>query len=58
MLADISLEEYYKEIYIFSQDFNFSLYEVENMPAYEIDFYSILMIQREELKRLEMRNRN
>lgn len=57
MLADLNLEDYYKEIYIFSQDYNFSLSEVENMPAYEVDFYSILMIQREELKRLEMLNR-
>ena len=56
MLADISLEEYYKDLYIFSQDYNYSLSDIENLPAYEIDFYVILMGQREELKRLAKLN--
>ena len=56
MLVDFDLENYYKELYIMTQDFNFSLREVENMPAYELDFYSILVNQRRELERMEKLN--
>ena len=57
MLADLDLENYYKEMYIMTQDFNFSLNEIENMPAYELDFYNILVNQRQELERMEKLNR-
>ena len=58
MLAPMDLEQLYKQIYILSQDYNFSISEVENMPSYEIDYYNILIMQREELKRLQKLNEN